>query len=347
MKRLHLLATACAAALLAACDVPTDVPKWDMTWSVPSKSTSISVNSMLPTGVSAQGSSFYVNMSGVSIIRALGQDCSACQAADGLTIPKPAFTGTGTATVALPASVLSAALGTTTISVAIQHTFGFDPLRPSAAAGAATGWIRLVVTSGGVVIGRDSINGATTALPTGPVLLRSIPLTGTVSATDGVVVTSTISSPAGDPVQMIAARTMIFAVQNPSLTVTSAQVRLTNQAVNAAATSMDLSGVDGAIRDRAMGGTLFLTIANPFSVTGALTLTFVGSSPAVSKSINLSAGNSTPSVVFTADELKALLGKNINLTVTGTVSGNPVSVQPSQTVSVGTRLQVTLNSASN
>ncbi len=347
MKISHLLATAMTAGLLVACDVPTDVPKWDMTWSVPSKSTSISVNSMLPTGVSSIGNAFYVNVNGVSILRSLGQDCAACLAADGLTVPKPAFTGTGTATAVLPASVVSAVLSNTTMSVAIQHTFGFDPLRPSAAAGAPTGWIRIVVTSGGVVIGRDSINGATTPLPSGPVILRTFPLTGTVSATDGVIVTSTINSPAGDAVQMIASRSMVFAVQSPSLTVTSAQVNLTNQAVNAAATAMDLSGVDATIRDRALGGTLFLTIANPFAVTGALTLNFAGSSPAVSKSINLSSGNSTPSVTFTAAELKALLGKNINLTVTGTVSGNPVTVQPSQSVTVGTRLQVTLNSASN
>lgn len=344
MKFSFQLATACSAVLLAACDVPTDVPKWDMTWSVPSKSTSIGVTSMLPSGVSAQGNSFYVNMNGISIMRSLGQDCSACQAADGLTIPKPAFTGTGTGTVTLPSNVLSAALSGSTLSVAIQHTFGFDPLRPSAT---ATGWIRMVVTSGGVVIGKDSINGATTALPNGQIILRTIALTGTISATDGVVLTTTIDSPAGDPVQMIANRTMIFAVQTPSLAVSSAQVKLTNQTVNASATSLDLSGVDGTIRDRAMGGTLFLTIANPFAVTGALTLNFAGSSPAVSKSINLTSGNSTPSVTFTADELKALLGKNINLTVTGTVSGNPVSVQPSQVVTVGTRLQVTLNSASN
>ena len=53
----HALAT---LVLLAACDVPTKVPNWDMTWNVPAKGTTISVNSFLPSGVTVtpNGSAF-------------------------------------------------------------------------------------------------------------------------------------------------------------------------------------------------------------------------------------------------------------------------------------------------
>jgi len=62
---------------LAACGVPTDLADWDMTWSVPTTGTTISVNSMLPSGVTASGNSFLVSVSPVSISRRLSEDCSA------------------------------------------------------------------------------------------------------------------------------------------------------------------------------------------------------------------------------------------------------------------------------
>ena len=37
-----------ALALIAACDVPTSLPNYDTEWNVPAKSTTISVNSLLP-----------------------------------------------------------------------------------------------------------------------------------------------------------------------------------------------------------------------------------------------------------------------------------------------------------
>src|SRR5581483_9237204 len=51
----HIRTGLCLVTLasLAACDVPTGLPKYDTEWNVPGKSTSISVNSLLPSGVSA------------------------------------------------------------------------------------------------------------------------------------------------------------------------------------------------------------------------------------------------------------------------------------------------------
>src|SRR5437868_1195620 len=100
--------------MLAACDVPTEAPKYTTEWNVPAKSTTISVNTFLPAGVTAtsDNSSFQATVSpaSTSIARTLGQDCTTCSAANGATVPKPAFSGGGSATVSLPSSVTSATL---------------------------------------------------------------------------------------------------------------------------------------------------------------------------------------------------------------------------------------------
>jgi hypothetical protein len=351
-NRVRLAFLGVAAGSLAACGVPTDLADWDMTWSVPTTGTTISVNSMLPSGVTSSGNSFLVSVSPVSITRRLGDDCSACSAADGLTIPKPAFTGSGTATTSLPERVNSATLGTNQIAVTLRHGWGFDPLRPSAT---ARGWLRIVATdmSSGQVIGRDSINGATTAFPSGTDLVRSMTLTGTVARRLTmpaiVMVTTTMDSPAGDNVRMQSASTFSASANFSTLAVSQAQVALTNQQVNAAATTLDLRDVGGAIRDRATAGVLQLTITNPFAVTGALTLRFTGGDQPVTKSITLSANTTTQAastttqdVPLSRDELRSLFGKSISLAVTGQVNGVSVNVTPGQSVNVSARMLLTL-----
>jgi hypothetical protein len=114
-----------ALAALAACDVPTAAPIYDTLWNVPGKSTSISVNGLLPTGVqiSQDNSAFQVAASpAVSVItRQLGQDCSACLVAGGQTIPKPAFVGGGSANVAFPTTVSTATFVRDSLTVTIAN----------------------------------------------------------------------------------------------------------------------------------------------------------------------------------------------------------------------------------
>jgi hypothetical protein len=310
---------------VTGCGIPTDLADWDMTWSVPTTGTSIGVNSLLPSGVSSAGNAFAVTVPTTTITRRLGDDCSACAAANGLTVPKPAFTGSGTSTATLPSAVTSATLGANTLNVTLRHGYSFDPLRPSAM---ARGWLRLVVTSNGVVIGRDSLNGATTAFPSGSTLTRTLTLAGDVTRS-GVVVTSTIDSPAGDAVLMQADASL------------SATVSLSNQSITSDPTSLDLSDIDSDIRDRAQGGKITLTINNPFAATGALTVSFTGGAQPVQKSIQLSSGPSTQDISLSKAELRALLGYNISLRATGQVNGSSVSVMPGQTVTVSSRLQFT------
>lgn len=322
---------------LAGCGVPTDLADWDMTWSVPTTGTSISVNSLLPAGVSSAGSAFAVSVPTTTITRRLSDDCSACAAANGLTVPKPAFTGTGTASASLPSAVTAATLGTNALTVTLRHGYGFDPLRPSTT---ARGWLRLVVTSNGVVIGRDSVNGATTAFSANTNLVRTITLAGEVTRS-GVVVTSTLESPAGDAVLMQSDAALTATAAFSSLTVTRATVALTSQSVTSDATSLDLTDVDAAIRDRAQGGKLTLSINNPFAATGALILNLTGGAQPITKAMQLSSGASTQEIALSKAELRSLFGYRVSLRATGQVNGSSVTVTPGQSASVTSRLQFT------
>lgn len=324
---------------LGACGVPTDLADWDMTWSVPTNGTTISVNSLLPSGVSAVGNGFSVSIAPTTISRRLGDDCSACAAADGLTVPKPAFVGSGTTTASLPASVNSATLGANQLTITLRHAFGFDPLRPSAQ---ARGWLRLVATSNGVVIGRDSVNGATTAFGAGVDLVRSIALSGTVTR-GGVTVTSTLDSPAGDAARMQSSAAFTATAAFTSLTISGAQVTLTNQTIASSPTTLDLRDVGDAVRNRAASGVLQLTIANPFAATGQLTLTFTGGDRPITKAVTLASGTATQDVPLSRADLQALFGKSIALTASGPVNGSAVTITPGQSVTVSSRLLLTLN----
>lgn len=349
----HIRTGLCLVALasLAACDVPTGLPQYDTEWNVPGKSTSISVNSFLPSGVSATGdnSAFQIAVtpSTTSIARQLGQDCGACAAANGLTIPKPAFTGGGSAAVAFPGNVASATLVRDTLTVTITNGFPFDPIRPSAAAGSTRGALSIIVKNGGNIVGSDSLDGVVYAMAPGSTTIRKIPLTGSIDGTSGLTISTILNSPAGDPAQMNSAATLTVSGSVGTLYVASAKVNFSAQNVTSAPTELNLNGVGKQVSDRANGGTLLLTVTNPFSVAGTMNVTFNGGSQPVVKSIALAGGTTTPSVTFTKAELDALLGHDIQMTFNGTVNGTNVAVQPGQTISVSSRLQISINVGSN
>jgi len=336
---------------LAACDVPTGLPKYDMVWNVPSQSTTIAVNNFLPTGVSLtpDSTAFQVSTTPTTsvITRTLGQDCPACAASDGLIIPKPAYTGGGTATVTLPAGVSSATLVRDTLAVTLKNNLNFDPLRPSVVAGSAKGTMKIAVTGGATTLGSTTIDGAATAFPSGSTLNVLIPLTGVITGTSGMVITTTLTSPLGDPVLIHASQTTVVTAATALFFVSDAKVDLTNQNVTSQSTTIDLSTIDNSISDHANGGELQLTVSNPFAATGTLQANFSGGPTTITKSINLTAGSSTPTLTFTKADLQSILGYRVQLTFSGNVSGVGVAVTPGQSVSVDSRLQLNVNVGGN
>lgn len=339
--RTGLVLAALVAA--AACDIPTAAPIYDTLWETPGKSTSISVNTILPSGVQVtpDGAAFQVTVtpSSTTLQRTLAQDCPACVPLHGQMAPKPAFTGSGTADITLPSSVASATLVRDTVWVSITNGFSFDPIRPSAT---ARGYLLIHVKNGNVTIGRDSLDGATTSLAAGSTRTRAIPLSGTITGANGLRVVTTLFSPAGDPVMIDIGASITATLTVGTFYVSAARVTVANQTVSSTPTSLDLTGIDDAIRRRANGGSLRLTIDNPFDVTGELAVSVLGAEIPIQKTLSLAGGRTARAIEFTKQELAAMLGRNVSIAIGGAVTGASVDVAPGQGVSVTSRLQVAL-----
>lgn len=330
--------------LLAACGLPTEIPQLDQRWITPAQTTVIGVARLLPAGVQVvpDSSAFAVDLPPVTITRTLGADCSACATANGTTVPKPAFVVNASASTPLPPNIVSATLSGGTLSIAVQNSYPFDPLRPSAT---ARGYVVITVTNGTQVIGRDSVNGATVALPSGGSLTRAIPLAGPVSSASPVVIAVKMDSPAGDAVQMDASRLLVVNATPSNLRVASAVVDVFNRQITSTA-HIDLSDVDESIRTHLTGGALRLAIDNPFSIGGTMTVQFTAPGvTTVLRTLSLGAGVTNISLPLSQSELQSLMGHDVGISYDGLVTGTtgPLTVTPRQVLTVRSRLDLTLH----
>lgn len=361
------------AMLASACTIPTESPNWDMTWNVPvpdKGKMSIGVASFLPSGVTTIGTpptAFRANLGGAgtaSITRTLGADCTTCPNG---TAPKPSYTAAppaATVSLAAAASLTSATLAAgSQIVFTINNGFNFDPVRPQAgSATTGTGVMTLTVNNGGNNLGILTILGSTPgaagAIPPGPSTF-TLPLAGTITGSSPISVTMTLTSPAGSTVAMNPSQ--IFAiVGTPTINISSATVSIAAQAITTPGDTVDLSGVDSSIvrrvqNDALTRGTMFLTLTNPFTVGGAMTVRF--SSPpgtAASKTItpitknvtlNAAANGTTPNVStvainFTGIELRSILSHVLLISFGGNTAAGPLTVTPTQKISVTSRMQL-------
>ena len=242
-------------AAVSACDVPTKLPSWDQTWLIPGDSTRVSVSELLPkTGeltVSTFGGQpvFALNVTApATISRSLGQVCSACAAANGTTVPKPAFTISDSTGVTLPTDLVSATVVNGGFTYTITNNFSFDPIRPNAA-GAPYGYFVIKVMNGTTLVALDSVDGAVLGVgKNGATLQRTLPLNvaGSLAITSAkpLEIYLTLNSPQGDPVAINSSQSFAVAIQPAPISLSQAQVRVTNQSITAAQTSVDLSSVN-------------------------------------------------------------------------------------------------------
>ncbi len=340
--RLSVLA-ACALAVASACDIPTELPKWDTTFVVQAESTAFSVIQVLPSSVTLtnNGSAFSLSLSPTTLSERLGILCPACTALHGLVAPKPAFNDSFASTIALPADVAGASLTSGTINISLIHNFSFDPLRPGAT---ARGSLTITARSGASTLGSATVNGVAQAFPTGSPLAVALPL-GSGSISGPVVVTVTVNSPLGDATP-IDTNQHIDATATPSnLVISTAQVRIQGRNVTATPVSLDVGDIDEFVTDHVKSGALILNINNPFNVSGTLTLAITGGTRPITKPIQVVPGQSTVTVSFDQSELRAFLGlgHDVALTITGAVSapGN-VTVTPAMVLTVNSQLKLVI-----
>lgn len=314
---------------------------------MPSQSARFTVDNLLPSTVAISvpdSAGFNISASAASVTRTLSQDCSACVALNGLTAPKPAFVATASATTNLPAEISAATIIAGSLQVQIKNGYTFDPLRANPTAGSPNGYAVVTVSSGTSVIGKDSVNGATTALPAGTTLTRTIPLLGAITGTQPLTIAMSMNSPQGEARPIDASKTLVVTSTPSGLKVANVTVSVTNKTVSST-TSANLASIDSTIINHVQGGALIVSIANPFTAAGTLTvkLTPAGGA-AITKTIVLAAGNTTPApIVLSKDELKSLLGHVVAIAYSGVVnSPTPINVSPKQVVVITTKLDLSL-----
>jgi hypothetical protein len=349
--RALMLVVSCAS--LIACDIPTAAPKWDVKFMVPSKGTSLSVGQLLPSSVivTSDASAFQINLAPTTFSRTLGELCPPCIAVNGLFVPKPAFTGTLSGSVSLPAEVVNAQVQSGGVDVSVRNNLSFDPIRPSAT---ARGTVTISISSGGVQIGAATISGTTTALaPGSTVVFPTVQLTANATITNPISVSLTLDSPAGDNVTVNTSQSITVTATPNLLRVKNVRVTVANRTVAVSQVDLNLQDVDKVFVNRIQGGTLFMDIANPFAgVTGTLNvrITAPNSSPIVKPIALNGLATQTVSIVFTRDELRSFVGKNgAILTATGTLNGpnGGVPLAPNQVVVISSRFELILSSTEN
>ena len=358
--RQRLVGVVLIVAAIAACDVPTAMPNWDMTWDFPASSATISVNSFLPNGVTLTptGSAFQANLNPVTITRTLAQDCPQCAA--GVTAPKPGYssTTTGNATF-LPTGMTAATLISDTVYVTMVNRYQFDPLNPG---GGATGTMTFTVSSGAAVLGTLSLSGPANTIPGGGATTTAkIPVSGAVTSA-GVSARVDVTSPQGSTITLTAPSGQQFtytvriggSAQGP-LTASSATLTLTNQAIrpNPSDFSFDFGSADKA--DSAL---MFVTVNNPLPLSGNLNMNLLGcgdgngnfsdSCPTftnlVTRTAQISSGTTTATFKFGQPGAKALLNAK-EISFGGQLSGT-VTVTPATALSFTSRIQLTMHTGS-
>ena len=337
-------------AALSGCDVPTELPIFDVRWVIPVEETSISVVELLPaTGVTISGGNFQVDADTVLLNETLGSLCSACLDSGGIPVPKPLFNLKYNQTGSLATDVVSVDLVSGSISLAIQNNLGFDPIRPAAGSPGTMTVTIYDVDASGRQLSQVTLDGAilTDSLPNGgltTILLNLAP--GTVSST--IFTEVDLASPAGDPVAIDLNTTLDITAAVGPVSVSSATLNVDGLAVNLDPTDLDIEDIDTSVTDRIQSGSLILDIQNPFGVGVDLSLDISGSFPGspIQKSLSIGSGaTSSVTLTYTATELQSFLGQSgVQITGGGTVISplGPAMVTPTDEVVIEASLDIEL-----
>ncbi len=348
--RIILLA---AVGALWACDIPTDAPKLDQEWILPIAGTSIDVVEFLPddVGITNDTSAFTVRVDPIAFQENLGVLCAACQGLGGLTVPKPAFSGTFHESLSLPDKVESAQVQEGRVVVRARNGFSFDPLRPP---GGGTGSFTLALRDGGPggqILDQIVVNGNDTSFGPGVSLSRDLEYSGAVGSS--LSVTVSVNSPAGGPEPgnwvLIRLTDEIEVTATPEdLKVASASVALAGEVFNLGVTGLNVADISKDAVDRISSGSFSFEIVNPWSVGAVLNLTING--PTMDAPVILIAPvpptpTSTVEVEFSQAELQSFLGEpNVVLTGQGTVNQNAgiVTLAPRQVMTIDAKLDLVI-----
>jgi hypothetical protein len=232
-----------------------------------------------------------------------------------------------------------------TVDYSVVNNLSFDPIRVRALSDPNQGYMIILVHSGSLVLGRDSLNGATTSFAAGSTLSRSLQLTtGTIVGVISVDVT--INSPQGDHLEFINANgTVNTTAAYSNLRTGNVRVNVTSKSVNNQPDTVDLKGLDKTITKHVVSASFDMGFDNPWPVSGSLNVNFDYAPPlSVAKTTPLPAGVTPPAtqverLSFTGDEMQKLFGNEVLLNMNGVVNSPvPITVTPKQSVLITNRM---------
>lgn len=330
---------------VASCDVYNTVvdpfPGLVQTWNLPASSSTISVASLLPSGVTIfstptstppDSSGFQIDIASVNFSRRVGNDCQTCEALHGTMSNKPVFKLFANQASLLPANVVSATVLTGQVTLALTNNLSFDPLYVNTGSATPQGFLVLTLSSNTQALVIDTIFGGPsvsatasgkliTPFPPGAVINRSYPLP-TAIVSSSIRSDVELASPAGDhlvPIDADGLITTAFGV--PALQVASVQINVPNANLNSGEPEDLPADIGEDLMKRVIRGALELTISNPFAVAGTANVNFVwGEQPGqvITGAINLTGASAAPQVRTVSFD-----STQMNLILCGQSSGGP------------------------
>jgi hypothetical protein len=342
------LAGAAVIGLLAACDFPTDLPRVQSRWVVPAEETRFGVAELLPgdVSVSADSSTFIVTFDPVGFSQTLAELCGvACVAADGLTVPKPPFTGNVASQVDFPPEVFAITVVDGTVVLEVTNGLGFDPIRPAAGVfGSVT--MRVTDDADGDVLSELVVSGTTTSFASGTTLSRSLVLAPT-DVNGSLVASVVLDSPLGDPVTVDASAEVAVVATPGTIRVSAVAVDVSSESVALDPVDLDVGDIDADVEGRVVEGAFLLDVTNPFGV-GAdfdLTISWPSGGPILRSASITPAASSQVRIAFTGDEIRSFLGED-SVVLTGDAvvdaAAGTVTVTPGQELVLKASMDLTL-----
>ena len=329
-----LFAVTAAAVALTACDVPTELPMFEPRWIIPADETSLSVDELLPSGVTNAGDVFDVAVDPVSASETLGNLCPACQPFDGMSAPVPDFQGSFVSTQSLPAEVESAEISGGTIDLAITNGFSFDPLEN---AGSSV-TISVADHLTGEVLGEVVLDD-TDALTPGLTLFQSMAVQPG-SVTGPLRATASVDVVGGQTATIDVTDVIDVTATVQSLLVASVTVDVGSRTVSIAPRTLELEDVPDDVVDRIVSGAVILDVTNPFAVSFDGTLD-IGTT---SKPLSITGGGpSTVTIEYTGAELRSFFEQaGVQLSGSGVADGTSVTIRPGQEMILDATIDFTL-----
>ena len=332
---------------LSACDIPTELPLIDVRWVVPIDDQSISVVELLPANVDTAGGNFGVTVAPYSVTETLGGLCAACAILNGQTVPKPAFNITFNDTGSLPADVVSVEMVSGSVSMGIQNSLGFDPIRPAVAGPGTMTMTFYDADASGRVLGQLALDGATDSLPDGS--LTTVPLNLTAGTVTPTIFTEVVlDSPLGDTNVLInTANGLDIAVTVNSIVVSSVTVNVDGLSVDIDPTDLDVEDIDADVVENVQSGSLILDVQNPFGVAIDVVIEIGGPGiTTIQKNLSIGSGATTSATLaYTGPELQSFLGQaGVFFRGSGMVvsPGTPATVSATDVASIEASLDLQL-----